>query len=156
MRSWHTNSSCDHALRQLLPRTLARRFYCQKKKTAVYVSSYNYMCPHTSMCPHTTIYLSAYCYYVCVLISLYMCVLILRYMCPHAAYTCPHTTICVLILLCVCLCMCVLILRYMCPHAAYTWSHTTICVLILLCVCILRHAPASMRATRGPAAIRLY
>jgi hypothetical protein len=46
-----------------------------------------------------------------------MCVLILQYMCLHPTIyvSCPHTTICVLILL------------YMC-------AHTTICVLILIYV----------------------
>jgi hypothetical protein len=51
------------------------------------------------MCPHTAIYVSSYCY-ICVLIlvgaatvsDIY--VLILRYMCPHTAiYMCPHTAI---------------------------------------------------------------
>ena len=46
--------------------------------TAIYVSSYCYMCPHTTtcvlillyMCLHSTIYASSY-YYICVLILIY-------------------------------------------------------------------------------------
>jgi hypothetical protein len=54
--------------------------------TAIYVSSYCYMCPHTA------IYVASYCY-ICGLILLYMCprtaicVLILLYVCPHTAAT---------------------------------------------------------------------
>ncbi len=53
---------------------------------SIYVSSYYYICALIllCMCPHTTTYVSSY-YYICVLILL----------------LCPHTTICVLILLCV-------------------------------------------------------
>ncbi len=72
------------------------------------------------MCPHTAIYVSSYCY---------ICVLILLYMCPHTAlyvssccsicvllllYMCPHTAIYVSS----CCYICVLMLLYMCPHTA--------------------------------------
>jgi hypothetical protein len=37
------------------------------------------------VCPHTAMYVSSYCY---------MCVLILLYICSHSAmYMCPHTVI---------------------------------------------------------------
>ena len=66
-----------------------------------------------------------------------ICVLILLYMCPHSTIfvlillrMCPHTTIRVLILLYMCphSTICALILQHMCPH-------NTICVLILLYIC---------------------
>ncbi len=49
--------------------------------TAVYVSSYCYVCVLMLlyMCLHTAIYVSLYCYIVCPSV----CVLILLYMCPH-------------------------------------------------------------------------
>ncbi len=64
--------------------------------TAIYLSAYVYMCPHT------TIYVSAYCRGDDATLRLdycYICVLIRLYVCPHTyVYTC------------------VLILQCMCPH----------------------------------------
>jgi hypothetical protein len=95
------------------------------------------------MCPHTAIYVSSYCY---------ICVLILRYMCPHTATrvlilypyvsSYSHATRC--------LAICVLIPLYMCPNTAiyvssysratrrlaiYVSPYPCICVLILLYTC---------------------
>jgi hypothetical protein len=54
-----------------------------------------------------------------------ICVRILLYMCPHnTMYVSSYYYMCVLILLCVRILLCVLILLYMCPH-------TTTCVLTL-------------------------
>jgi hypothetical protein len=51
--------------------------------TAIYVSSFCYMCPHTAVCVLILLYVSSYCY-----------------MCPHTAiyvssycYMCPHTAL---------------------------------------------------------------
>ncbi len=78
------------------------------------------------MCPHTAIYVSSY-YYICFLIPALslpqrrlwqVCVLILLYMCPQYYY------------------ICVLILLYMCPHTTiYVSSYYYICVLIRLYTC---------------------
>jgi hypothetical protein len=79
------------------------------------VSSYYFVWTHTS------IYVSSY-YYVRVLILLCMC---------------PHTILCVLILLYVLsyYYICVLILLYLCPHTPICVLICYICVLIMLCVC---------------------
>jgi hypothetical protein len=76
--------------------------------------------------PQTAIYVSSYCY-VCVLRLLYVCphcyacVLILLCMCPQTAmYVSSDCYVCVLILLYVSSCcyICVLILLFLCPHTA--------------------------------------
>ncbi len=106
------------------------------RETAFYVSSYYCLCVLIllSMCPHTSVYVSSY-YYVysyyclCVLILLSMCTTLssLHYMCPHTTvcvlillYMCPHTTTCVRILL-----------LYMCPHSTMCPQYYYVCVLIL-------------------------
>ncbi len=106
--------------------------------TAIYVSSYCYICVLIlvlCMCPHTSImYVSSYCY-ICVLILphlcpsyYYLCVVIVLSMCPHTTmmYVSSYCYICVRILL---LCMC--------PHTAtYVSSYYYyVCVLILLSMC---------------------
>ncbi len=80
-----------------------------------YVSSYYYICVLTR--PHTTIYMSSD-YYMCVLILL--CAII-------PLNVCPHTTICVLILL---ILICVLITHTGEVLSVSSYSYT--CVLILL------------------------
>jgi hypothetical protein len=119
------------------------------RHTAVYVSSYYYMCPELlyiyvpRLRVHTDIYVSAYCY---------ICVRILLYMCPHTAvyvssyyYICAssQSTLCTrtttsnsLRPICMCpyaaICVssycyiCVLILLYMSPHTA-----------LQLCMCLV-------------------
>jgi hypothetical protein len=51
---------------------------CMCPHTAMYVSSYCYVCVLIllCMCPHTSMYVSSYCY---------VCVLILLYICPNTA-----------------------------------------------------------------------
>ena len=99
------------------------------------------------MCPHTTVYVSAYCY-ICVLI---LCMIHVssgaeatrasRLRRPRSLiYTCPHTTICVLILTLILLYVCrsplytcphTTLYTHMCPHTlTHTDTHTTTCVLV--------------------------
>jgi hypothetical protein len=80
--------------------------------TAIYVSSYYYVC-------HTTMYVSSY-YYMCPHTTI--CVLILQCMCPH-------TTICVLMLLCICRHSTICV-----STGLHLSSYYGMCVLILLCV----------------------
>jgi hypothetical protein len=77
-----------------------------------YMSSYCYVCPHTAMC-----LASSYCY---------ICVLILLYMCPHTATS--VSSYCY---------RCVLILLYMCTAMHVSSNCCVSCVLILQCVRIL-------------------
>ncbi len=67
------------------------------------------------------------------LLKLYACQVFirLRYTCA-VVYMCPHTTICVLVLLHVC----PICLRYTCA-AVYMCPHTTICVTSCYCPCVL-------------------
>ena len=91
-------------------------------RTAIYVSSYCYVCVLVLlyMCPRTAIYVSSYCY-ICVLL-----------------YVCPHTPIYVSS----CSYICVLVLLYMCPHTAiYVSSYCSISSVL-----ILVHMQASRRS----------
>ncbi len=85
-------------------------------------------------CPHTAIYVSSYCY---------ICVLILLYMCPHTSvYVSSYYSYGGWAPFCWCLLRCshttILILVYMCPHttiyvsSCYCKCVLNICVLILL------------------------
>ncbi len=60
--------------------------------TALYLSSYFYMCSNTAIeSSYCYIFFPSYCY-ICVLILL-ICALILLYVCPHTLFICPHTAI---------------------------------------------------------------
>jgi hypothetical protein len=103
------------------------------------------------LCPHTAVYVSSYCY-VCVLILLYVCVLMLLYMCPHTAMYF------VLILLHMCSHELVSyttthvqprVLLHMCRLVSYTTTHVqprVLHVLILLHMC--SHGPVSYTHAR--------
>ena len=92
----HTTIHVCTAGRRATPACCAQESYQLSKcpHTATFVSTYYYMCALI----HTTICASSY-YYICALILLYMCVLVLLLYVPSHYYLCPHTALCVLILL---------------------------------------------------------
>ncbi len=112
----YVSSYCDICV-------LILRYMCPQ--TAVYVSSYYYMCSHNRAVPASR---RARQRYICVLILLYMCPH--NTMCPHTAamylssyyYMCSHTVICVLILLFVLILLYVSSYYCMCPHTAIYMS----------------------------------
>jgi hypothetical protein len=103
-----------------------------------------YICVLILLCPHTTMSMSDIYYTICVRMLVVQVAIW-----PHTLYMCPHTTICVLVLLYVSsYYVCVLIHQYvssyyyMCPHPVSSYSiyvssyhymcPHTLCVLILL------------------------